>query len=216
MKSDSQLQHDVLEELKWAPEFDHSHIGVTARNGVITLTGYVPDYVQKVAAEKAARRVFGVEGIAQDIEVRYASDPKTSDAEIAERILNLFRWDVAIPDARLKVKVEHGYVTLTGQVDWNYQREAASKAAGRISGVRAVSNLIEVEAHSSSFDIRERIMAAFKRSSALDASALDINVQGGTVKLSGHVRGWDERRIAENAAWSAPGVTRVEDNIVLA
>ena len=216
MKTDSQLQHDVLEELKWEPQVDHSQIGVTARNGVVTLTGFVPNYAQKVAAETAARRVSGVKAIAQDIEVRFASDPKTSDGEIAQRILDVFRWDVTIPDDKFGVKVEHGFVTLTGKADWNYQKQAAAKAAGRISGVKAVSNLIEVAPRPSSYDVRERIMAAFKRSSTIDAGAINISVDGGTVKLSGSVHGWNERKVAENAAWSAPGVTRVEDNIVLA
>ena len=216
MKTDSQLQHDVLEELKWEPRVDHSQIGVSAKSGVVTLTGFVPNYAQKVAAEKAARRVLGTKAIAQEIEVRFASDPKTSDAEIAQRILDTFRWDVTVPDEKFGVKVEHGFVTLTGKADWNYQKQAAAKAAGRISGVKGVINQIEVAARPSGYDVRERIMSAFKRSSTLDANSIDVAVDGGTVKLSGRVHGWNERKIAENAAWSAPGVTRVEDNIVLA
>jgi osmotically-inducible protein OsmY len=216
MKTDSQLQHDVLEELKWEPQVDHSQIGVTAKGGVVTLTGFVPNYAQKLAAEKAARRVQGVAAIAQEIEVRFPSDPKTSDAEIAQRILDVFRWDVIIPDDKFAVEVEHGYVTLTGKADWNYQKQAAGKAAGRISGVKLVTNLIEVAAVASSYDIRERILSAFKRSSAIDANAINIKVEGGTVKLSGRVHAWNERKLAENAAWSTAGVTRVEDEIVLA
>lgn len=216
MKTDSQLQHDVLEELKWEPQVDYSQIGVTAKEGVVTLTGFVPNYAQKIAAEKAARRVYGVKAIAQEIEVRFASDPKTSDAEIAQRILDLFHWDVIIPDDRFAVKVEHGFVTLTGKADWNFEKQAAGKAAGRISGVKAVSNLIDVAARPSSYDVRERIMSAFKRSSTLDANSISVTVDGGTVKLSGRVHGWNERKVAENAAWSAPGVTHVEDEIVLA
>lgn len=216
MKTDSQLQHDVLEELKWEPQVDHSQIGVTAKNGVVTLTGFAPDYAQKVAAEKAARRVVGVMGIAQEIDVRFPSDPKTSDAEIAQRILDVFRWDVTIPDDKFAVKVEHGFITLTGKAEWNYQKQAAAKAAGRISGVKAVSNLIEIAPRASKYDIRERIVSAFKRLSTVDANAIDISVDGGTVKLSGRVHGWTERKVAENAAWSASGVTRVEDDIVVA
>lgn len=216
MKTDSELQHDVLEELKWEPQVDHSQIGVTAKDGVVTLTGFVPNYAQKVTAEKAARRVSGVKAIAQEIEVRFASDPKTSDAEIAQRILDMFRWDVRIPDELFSVKVEHGLVTLTGKAQWNYQKEKAQKAASRISGVKSVTNLIEVAARPSSYDVRERITAAFKRSSTIDASAINVSVDGGTVKLSGRVHGWNERKVAENAAWSALGVTRVEDEIVLA
>lgn len=216
MKTDSQLQHDVIEELKWEPQVDHSQIGVAARDGVVTLTGFVPTYAQKIAAEKAARRVFGVRAVAQDIEVRFASDPKTSDSEIAQRILDIFGWDVVIPDRRLTVKVEHGWVTLGGHVDWNFEKAAAFRAASRIGGVKGISNFIEVESNASAHDVRDRIAAAFKRSSAIDSSAINIEVDGGTVKLSGRVKGWNERKVAENAAWSAPGVTRVEDEIVFA
>lgn len=216
MKTDSQLQRDVLDELSWEPEVDHAHIGVTARSGVVTLTGHVPNYVQKMAAERATKRVKGVKAVAEEIEVRFGHDPQTSDEEIAERILQLFRWDVSVPDDRIQVKVEHGAVTLTGEVGWNYQKEAARAAAARISGVRGVYNAITVKPHVSAGDVRERIMAAIKRSSALDAAAIDVRVEGGTVKLSGNVHGWNERRIAEQAAWAAPGVSRVEDEIVFA
>ena len=216
MKTDSEIQYEVLEELKWDPKVDHAHVGVTCDEGVVTLTGFVPDYAQKIAAEKAARSVKGVRAIAQDIVVRFPSDAKTSDGEIAQRILDIFKWDVTIPDEKLTVKVDHGFVTLGGSVDWHYQRKAAEKAAGKISGVRVVVNTIDIASHPSSLDIRERIMAAFKRASALDASAIDVKVEGGIVKLDGRVRGWNERRIAENAVWSARGVTKVEDNILLA
>lgn len=216
MKTDSQLQQDVLEELKFAPEVDHAHIGVTAKNGVVTLSGFVPNYLQKITAERAATRVKGVKAIAEEIEVRFASDPKTSDAEIAERILQVYRWDVSVPDDKVQVRVEHGWVTLKGEVDWNFQKKAAQADASRITGVKGVSNWIEVHAEPSPADVRERIMAAIKRSSALDASSIKVAVSGHTVTLSGAVHGWNERRVAERAAWSAPGVTKVEDSIVLA
>ena len=216
IKTDSELQLDVLEELKWEPKVDHSHIGVTAKNGVVTLTGFVPTYAEKLAAEAAARRVAGVRAIAEEIEVRFKSDPKTSDAEIAQRILDLFAWNTMIPHESIKVKVERGFVTLTGEVQWYYQKEVAQKSAARITGVKSIVNLISVRAAPSESDVRDRIRAAIKRSSALDADAIDIAVEGSTVKLSGRVHGWNERRVAENAAWAAPGVTRVEDNIVFA
>ena len=215
MKTDSQLQHDVLEELKWEPQVDHSQIGVAAKDGVVTLSGLVPTYAQKIAAEKAARRVSGVKAIAEEIEVRFASDPKTSDSEIAQRILDIFRWDVTMPD-HLTVKVEHGRVTLGGSVDWNFEKTAAFKAASKINGVIGVTNLIAVRARPAAYDVRERIISAFKRSSLLDAYSVDVTVQGSTVKLSGRVRDWNERKLAERAAWSAPGVTKVEDEIVFA
>jgi osmotically-inducible protein OsmY len=216
MKTDSELQRDVMDELKFEPRIDHSQIGVTAKSGVVTLTGFVPSYAQKVAAEHAARRVKGVKAIAEEIEIRFPSDPKTSDAEIAQRILDVFAWDVTIPNEKIKVKVERGWVTLTGEVEWHYQKDTAQKAAGKIAGVKGISNLIEVHAQPSTVDVHDRIMSAFKRSSTLDASAINIAVEGSTVKLSGRVHGWNERKIAENAAWSAPGVTKVEDNILFA
>jgi osmotically-inducible protein OsmY len=215
MKIDSQLQRDVMEELRWEPKVDPAHIGVTAKNGVVTLTGSVPNYSQKLAAEAAARRVAGVKAIAEEIEVRFVGDPPTSDPEIAQRIVNMLKWDVDVPDD-IQVKVEHGRVTLTGEVDWNYQKAAAAKQAGRVAGVKSVTNMIAMKPKVSPTDVRQRIMSAFTRSSALDANALDIAVEGGTVKLSGTVRGWNERKIAENAAWAAPGVTKVKDEIMLA
>ena len=216
MKTDSELQQNVLEEFKYEPMVDHSQIGVTAKDGVITLTGFVPNYAQKAAAEKAARRVMGVRAIAEEIEVRFDTDPKTSDAEIAGRIVDIFKWDVFVRNEKIDVKVEHGWVTLSGAVEWNYQKETAKTVAGRITGVRGVTNLTTVRARTSAYDVRERITAAFKRSSTLDSSAINIAVTGGTVKLSGRVHGWNERKVAENAAWSAPGVTKVEDDIAFA
>jgi osmotically-inducible protein OsmY len=216
MKTDSELQKDVLEELKWDPQVEHTQIGVTTKNGIVTLTGFVPNYSQKMAAEKATRRVFGVKAIAEEIEVRFPTDPRTTDAQVAQRILDIFKWDVSIPDDKFAVKVEHGLVTLTGKAAWNFQKVAAGKAAGRVLGVKAVTNLIDVDARPSTYDVRERIMSAFKRSSAIDASAIKVSVQDGTVRLSGRVHGWNERKVAENAAWAASGVTKVEDDIVLA
>ncbi|MGS1015408.1 BON domain-containing protein [Allosphingosinicella humi] len=215
-KSDSQLQRDVLDELKWDPRVNHAQIGVTAKDGVVTLNGFVPTYAEKSAAEKAACRVMGVNALAEEIEVRFASDPKTSDAEIAQRILDIFAWDVTIPDQKLSVKVEHGWVTLTGSVDWHFQREAARKAAGKIGGVKGISNLVEVKPRPSPEEVRERILAAFKRSSEVDASSINVAIEGNTVRLGGKVRAWNERQVAERAAWSAPGVTNVVDNIILA
>lgn len=214
MKTDSQLQRDVMDELVFEPSIDHSQIGVAAKNGVVTLTGFVKSYAEKVAAERALRRVKGVQGIAQDIEVRFASDPKTSDSEIAERILSLFKWDSLVPDT-LSAKVEHGWVTLTGDVEWHYQKQAAEKAAGRIHGVKGVSNFITVQLKPSTVDIKDRITAAIRRARDLDSSSIRVEVDGNVVRLTGKVEGWNERKVAEHAAWAAPGVVHVEDNIVL-
>ncbi len=215
MKSDSQLQQDVMDELQWEPRVHHANIGVAAKDGVITLSGFVGSYAEKIAAEKAARRVKGVRGLAEEIEVRLDSDAKTADPEIAKRIADMFDWSAMVPKHKIGVKVEHGWVTLTGTVDGHFQRKSASDLASRISGVRGVSNQIEVRAAASPSDIRERIMAAFRRNADLDASTITVAADGNTVRLGGKVHAWYERRIAERAAWSAPGVNRVEDNIIV-
>ena len=215
MKSDSQLQQDIMDELQWEPRVHHANIGVAAKDGVITLSGFVGSYAEKIAAEKAARRVKGVRGLAEEIEVRLDSDAKTADPEIAKRIADMFDWSAMVPKHKIGVKVEHGWVTLTGTVDGHFQRKSASDLASRISGVRGVSNQIEVRAAASPSDIRERIMAAFRRNADLDASTITVAADGSTVRLGGKVHAWYERRIAERAAWSAPGVNRVEDNILV-
>lgn len=216
MKTDSQLQRDVMEELAFEPSIDHADIGVAAADGVITLTGYVRTYAQKVAAEQAARRVAGVKAIAEAIKVRLASDPKTADPEIARRILDIFAWDVTIPDDRIDVKVENGWVTLTGNVDWRYQRDAAYRAASKIHGVTGVTNLVDVSKLPTAHDVRERIVAAIKRSADIDAGAITVLTDGGKVMLGGRVKAWHERDVAERAAWAVPGVTKVEDDIIVA
>ncbi|OHT21785.1 BON domain-containing protein [Edaphosphingomonas haloaromaticamans] len=215
MKSDSQLQHDVLDELEWEPSIDQADIGVAVTDGVVTLSGFVKCYPQKMAAEKATRRVAGVKALAEEIKVRFASDPKTADHEIARRILDMFSWNVSIPDDKIAVKVEHGWVTLSGTVDWYYQSDEARKVAGKVNGVVGVSNLIELHKLPTSGDVKDRIVAAIKRNADLDAASVTVFTDGGKVTLGGKVRAWNERQIAESAAWAAPGVTRVEDNIVV-
>lgn len=215
MKSDSQLQRDVLDELEWEPSIEQADIGVAVTDGVVTLSGFVKSYPQKVAAEKATRRVAGVKAIAEEIKVRFASDPKTADHEIARRIVDIFAWNVSIPDDKISVKVEHGWVTLSGTVDWYYQSDEARKAAGKVNGVVGVSNLIDLRKLPASGDVKDRIVAAFKRNADLDAASVTVFTDGGSVTLGGKVRAWNERQIAERAAWAAPGVVRVEDNIVV-
>lgn len=215
-KTDGELQRDVMDELEWEPSVDHAQIGVTVNDGVVTLSGTVKSYPEKLAAEKATQRVAGVRAIAEEIKVRYTAGPNTADDEIAKRILNMFAWNVSIPADKIVVKVEHGWVTLSGKLDLHYQSEEASKVAGRVTGVIGVSNLIEVTKLPVPSDIKDRIMAAFKRQADLDAASVQVVAEGGTVKLSGKVRAWNERGIAERAAWAAPGVTKVEDNIIVA
>lgn len=215
MVSDNRLQHDVLEELEFDPSVDHTRIGVTVKDGVVTLTGTTASYVEKLSAEAAARRVAGVRAIVESMEVHLPHAPPTGDGAIAKRIVDVFGWDSAIPKG-IEVKVEDGWVTLTGEVDLHCQSEAASQAAARIEGVCGVTNLLLVRGQPSSGDIHSHIAAAFRRSADVDASKIQVAVDGGTVTLSGRTRTFHERIMAEHAAWTAPGVTKVEDKIVLA
>jgi osmotically-inducible protein OsmY len=171
-KTDEQLQRDVVAELDWDPSVDPADIGVSVHDGVVTLSGYVTSYAQKIAAEKAARRVSGVTAIAEDIVVRFATDPKIADHEIARRIVDMFAWNVSVPEKDVQVKVEHGFVTLTGSVDWNYQRQEARKIAGKINGVKGVADLIRLRQPIDSFDVKQRIRAAIKRQADRDANAI--------------------------------------------
>jgi len=215
MKSDSALQQDVMAELAWDPSIHHTDIGVAVSHGVVTLSGLVRSYVEKMEAERVVRRVAGTRAIAEALKVRYPSDAKTADSEIARRILDLFAWSVSVPEGQIEVKVEHGWVTLTGTVDWFYQKEAACRAAGKISGVTGISNLIALREVPVAGDVKERIVAAIKRAANGDAQSVTVVTHGGKVTLGGRVRGWNERQIAERAAWAAPGVTSIEDNIIV-
>ncbi|WP_454884176.1 BON domain-containing protein [Sphingomonas oryzagri] len=215
-KSDGQLQRDVLDELAWEPSVDQAELGVSVVDGVVTLSGFVTSYAEKIAAEKAARRVAGVRAIAEEIKVRFASDRKTGDAEVAKRIADILAWDALVPDDGITIKVEHGWVTLSGMVDWNYQANAAGKAAGKITGVTGIINLIAVRQHPVATDVRDRILDAFRRQANLDAGGISVRTDGGKVVLTGQVKAWYERGVAERAAWSAPGVTRVEDHLTVA
>lgn len=216
MITDGGLQHDVMEELEYEPSVDHTRIGVAVHDGVVTLTGTVSNYMQKLTAEKATRRVAGVKAIIEDMAVHLPHAPVTGDEEVAQRIVKVFGWDSAIPEKDIAVKVEDGWVTLSGEVDWHYQSEAARAAAARIHGVRGVVNLLLIRKQPTSGEIHARIVKAFSRSADVDASKIQIVTEGGKVTLSGKVKAWHERSMAERAAWAAPGVTKVEDNIVLA
>lgn len=214
-KSDSQIQRDVLAELEWDPKVDHTNVGVSVIDGVVTLSGYVRSFAEKLAAERAAGRVAGVSALAEDLKVRYPTDAKTADHEIARRICDVLEWNALVPNDSIKVKVEHGWVTLSGEVNWHYQSEEAKRAASLVSGVVGVSNAINVVNHLSQTDLRHRIEDAFKRQADLDASSVTVMIDGSKVRLSGQVRAPYERRIAEAAVWGAPGVTIVEDHITI-
>ncbi|BBB99036.1 osmotically-inducible protein OsmY [Bradyrhizobium japonicum] len=211
-----QLQQMVLDELDFEPSIDSANIGVVADDGVVTLTGHVPSYAQKVAAEQAARRVKGVHGVAQEIEVRYASDKRTSDDEIAKRALSIIRWDTTIPDDAVQVTVQKGLVTLTGKVAWQFQKNAAEKAVRRLSGVVGVLNDIELIPRPIASDIKKKIEQALTRRAHIEADAIRANVtDGNNVKLEGKVDCWDERQAVERAAWSVDGVQFVQDRLTI-
>jgi osmotically-inducible protein OsmY len=215
MKTDSQLQIDVMEELRWEPGVDNERIGVSVANGIVTLSGIIRSYAEKLLAEKTVRRVSGVRAVAEELEVRYDWQPKTSDAEIAKRIADILEWDPMMPRG-IEVVVEDGVVRLKGNVEWHYQRDLASEDASRISGVVRIDNGIAVIPPVPTSDVRERIEEAFERQADLEAEKITVAAIGGKVTLSGRVSSWNKRNIAQRAAWSAPGVTQLEDNLVVA
>lgn len=213
--SDLQLRQDVLDELEFEPSLNAAHIGVAANNGVVTLSGFVTSYAEKAAAERATGRVKGVKAIAEEIEVRLPSDTKRADDEIAARAVDILRWQVGLPADRIGVKVEKGVVTLTGEVDWQFQKADAEYAVHKLTGVAQVANQIRVASPVHASEIREKIQKALQRSAEVEASRITVHTEGGRVILRGKVRAWYERDIAERAAWSAPGVTEVQDQLTI-
>jgi osmotically-inducible protein OsmY len=215
MYSDAELQQRVIDELDFEPRVEAAHIGVGVRDGVVTLAGHVASLAEKYAAERAARRVKGVKAVAQELEVRLASDKKTSDDEIAARAVRMLNWDVLIPHDRIEVVVEHGTVTLTGEVEWNYQRLEAEEDVMRLGGVTAVINEITVKPRVRAEDVEAAIRGALERNAETEADRVAVHVSGGRVTLTGKVVAWTEREAIERAAWSVPGISHVEDLIEL-
>lgn len=213
--SDITLRQDILDELEFEPSLDAANIGVAVANGVVTMTGHVSNYAEKVAAERVAQRVKGVRAIAQEIEVRYPSSMKTADDQIADRALNIIAWDTSIPEDNVKIKVQKGWVTLSGQVEWHFQSNAAESAVRKLSGVVGVTNLINVKPRVDALNVKNAIEGALKRSADIEASGIRIGVSGGKVVLEGKVHAWYERGVAERAAWAAPGVSSVEDRLTI-
>jgi osmotically-inducible protein OsmY len=212
---DVTLRQLILDELEFEPCIDAANIGVTADDGVITLSGHVATYAEKEAAERATRRIKGVKAIAQGIEVRPIGTHRTADDEIAKRAVNTIGWHVTIPKDAVQVKVQNGWVTLNGRVEWQYQKNAAADAVRDLSGVVGVSNMVEVAPHVSSTDVKRRIEDAFRRDAEIEAHSINVNVADGKVTLQGKVKTWSERQAAEHAAWSAPGVRTVEDRLAV-
>lgn len=213
MKTDTSIQKDVIEELKWEPSVNHEHIGVAVDEGIVTLSGTVPTFIEKHNAEVAVQRVAGVKAIVEKIEVKLPGSLVRDDQEIAKAIINQFQWSSLIPKDHIKAKVSNGWVTLSGEVVWEYQRKAAEKLVRELTGVKLISNNIVIKPKLIAADLKDKIEKALLRAAARESKQIDIEVRGSHVTLSGVVRSFAEMRAVEGAAWGAPGVTEVQDNL---
>ena len=213
--TDLELKKAVEAELDFEPSINAAEIGVAVKDGIVTLTGRVDSYWAKVAAERAVFRVAGVNAVANDLEVRLPTASERTDEDIARAARNALEWDVLLPSDTIRVAVSKGWVTLEGTVDWQYQKQAAERAVRGLTGVRGVSNLIEVKPHARPTQVKAQIEEALKRSAELDANRIVVETDGDKVILRGTVRSWAEREEAERAAWRAPGVRSVDNRITV-
>ena len=213
MKSDSEIQKDVIDQLKWEPFLNSAQIGVAVKNAIVTLSGQVDTYSKKVLAEKAAKKVAGVKAIAEELHVGISPSYKRTDTEIAEAVVNALKWHTMIPEDKIKVSVEDGNVKLEGDVEWEYQRNQAKTSVENLVGVKFVTNLVQVKPKVTPYELQLKINATFQRSANIDAAKITTDVIGSKVVLRGKVRSFAEKEDAENAVWSAPGVTMVENKL---
>jgi osmotically-inducible protein OsmY len=217
MKTDLQLQRDVLDELKFEPSIREAEIGIAAKGGVVTLTGFVDSYAEKFSAERTAERVGGVKAVADEIKVKLPGAHQRSDTDIAHAVVNALRWDIQVPDDRIKATIEDGWIALEGDVEWQYQKWAAEGAVRNLTGVKGVTNLIAVKPKkASSHEVGQKIKDSMRRHAERDADRITIDAKDGRVTLRGTVSSFAERQDAERAAWQALGVTSVEDLIAVA
>lgn len=214
-RTDEQIQREVLAELKWEPRVQPNEIGVAVKDGIVTLLGFVDSYTKRWAAEEAAHRVRGVKAVVNELEVRFAGVGERTDPEIAAAAVRALQWDAFLSPEKIEVTVSKGWVTLKGEVEWHYQRDDAERVVRRISGVKGVSNLLTVKPRIKPEDLKKKIEQALVRSAQTDASRITVEVDGSKVILKGTVRAFAEKQEAERAAWSAPGVTAVDNRIMI-
>ncbi|QHS58164.1 BON domain-containing protein [Chitinophaga agri] len=216
MKTDLQLQQDVQDELFWDPTLESSEIGVSVNDGVVTLSGTVNSYTKKLAAEKAAKRVKDVKAVAMEIDIHFFNGEGKTDLDIAHAALNALSWSTVVPKDRVTIKVEDAWITLEGELEWQYQKQAAENLTKDLLGVKGITNLIRLKPAPAQNVVKETIKKALERSAEVEASSINIITEGHRVTLRGKVRSWGERREVENAVWSTPGVTDVKDELVIA
>ena len=215
MKSDAELQCEVMDELAWEPSINAENIGVAVKDGVVTLSGSVESFAEKWAAERATKRVAGVEAFAENIEVKLPQQSKRTDADIARSVANVLEWNVDVPHDRIKIMVQDGWVTLSGEVEWLYQKNTAYDAVRSLTGVRAVTNQIVVKPSALPSEVKTRIQEAFQRNAKLDAQGIKVDANDGQIILTGTVHSWVELEEAERAACAAPGVCEVVNKLTV-